>query len=509
MLKHDACRVVQTGLKYGNLEQRKMIAKELKGHYVELASSRFAKHAIGKILVHGDREIQELVIPEFYGNVRKMIRHPEAAWILDDVYRGAATPKQKARLLREWYGAEYALFKADSTGEVTSDLSKILKASPEKMALMLKYLFDMINLLIQKKTYAFTMLHDAMLQYYVNVLGTDSATEFQETIKGDEEGELLKNLAFTQSGSRLVCLMLAHGVAKDRKLLLRAFKGIMQSMAYDEHAHKVLLTALDVTDDTVLTVKSVYGELLPKPSDSEEAIISAQQSILDYVLHLHGRTTILYPLAHKVHTILPQRTQKLLTEVDKIRAQTSKKDPQTRRTELAKAIMPQLLAVISNHSQELMRLAFGCQFITEALLSCSEAVVDPHLRISCLEAIVRDVNLPEMKEVVFSSYPARMLKSLVHSGHFDPKVKTYQTISPPLSFADMLFEAIDVIEWATGPNSYVVVALLESDDFTKKAELRKTLKASEKTLVKATKDENGNENKGTKVLLDTLQNPGI
>lgn len=95
VLKHDATRVVQTALKYGNLEQRKMIARELKGEFKQLAESRFAKFTIAKVLVHGDDEIRDTVVPEFFGHVRRLIKHPEAAWILDDIYRGPATEKQK------------------------------------------------------------------------------------------------------------------------------------------------------------------------------------------------------------------------------------------------------------------------------------------------------------------------------------------------------------------------------------------------------------------------------
>lgn len=53
VFKHDAVRVVQTAVKYGNLEQRKMIAKELKGDFKSLAESKYAKFLIGKLLVHG------------------------------------------------------------------------------------------------------------------------------------------------------------------------------------------------------------------------------------------------------------------------------------------------------------------------------------------------------------------------------------------------------------------------------------------------------------------------
>ena len=53
VFKHDSVRVIQCALKYANLEQRKMITRELKGEYRGLAESRYAKFLIGKMLVEG------------------------------------------------------------------------------------------------------------------------------------------------------------------------------------------------------------------------------------------------------------------------------------------------------------------------------------------------------------------------------------------------------------------------------------------------------------------------
>jgi pumilio homology domain family member 6 len=499
-LKHDASRVIQTGLKYGNLEQRKMIAREIKGHYCELAQSKFAKHLIGKILVHGDSETRDLVIPEFFGNVRKLMKHPEAAWILDDVYRGAATTQQKAVLLREWYGAEYAIFKSGSE-KVSSNLSQILKESPEKRTPIMRYLFDFINQLIQKKTTGFTILHDAMLEYYINVVGTELAVEFLEVVKGDEEGDLLKNLAFTASGSRLVCLLLAHGNAKDRKLLLRAYKGVIQTMAFDAHAHKVLLVALNVVDDTVLTTKTIYSELLPKPSDSEEAIKNAHSTIIDYALDLHARAAVLYPFVHKQQSILPPGTDNILSEVNNIRKETSKKDPEVRRKELAKAIASQLLAVISTHALDLLRQSFGCQFITETILGSTDGIVDDEVRLSALDAIINVVQDNDVQDVISSPPVGRLLKTLVLSGWFNPKLKIVE-VSTPLGFADKLFEVIDIPSWATGNNSFVIVGLTETTDFKKRERLMQILKDNKKPLKKAANQEK--PNKGAQVLLGKL-----
>ncbi|KAL8700581.1 MAG: hypothetical protein Q9224_000897, partial [Gallowayella concinna] len=192
---------------------------ELKGEYRNLAGSRYAKFLLGKLLVHGDKEIRDTIVPEFYGHVRRLIRHPEASWILDDIYRGVATTEQKHILLREWFGAEFAIFKSEGKSDKnTSILGVVLAENPEKRKPVMHALHELINMLVQKKTTGFTMLHDAMRQYMLNIKrGTEEMTEFLELLKSDEEGDLLKNLAFTQSGAAVVSTALAHGNAKDRK----------------------------------------------------------------------------------------------------------------------------------------------------------------------------------------------------------------------------------------------------------------------------------------------------
>lgn len=43
VFKHDASRIIQSIVKYGDSKQRNDIASELKGHYKELAQSKYSK----------------------------------------------------------------------------------------------------------------------------------------------------------------------------------------------------------------------------------------------------------------------------------------------------------------------------------------------------------------------------------------------------------------------------------------------------------------------------------
>ncbi|KAI4124933.1 MAG: hypothetical protein LQ338_004557 [Usnochroma carphineum] len=515
VFKHDSVRVIQTAIKYANLDQSRMIAKELKGEYRTLAESRYAKFLLGKLLVHGDGEIRDLIIPEFYGHVRRLIKHPEASWILDDIYRGVATPSQKAILLREWYGAEFAIFKTEGEGSVSEELRLILQDHPEKRKPVMHALHDLINQLVQKKMTGFTMLHDAMLQYFLNVpTGSEEMTDFIELLKGDEEGDLLKNLAFTRSGAHLVCLTLAHGNAKDRKQVLRVYKGTVEALAYDAYGHQVILTAYDVIDDTVLTSKSIFPELIGKSADLDENLTHA---LLNAVTHLNARIPILYPFTAKSKAILRSEDIALLNEVERIRTTTSKKDPTTRRKELLAHLSPPLLSLIATNAQTLVQSSFGCQFITEVILS---AVGDREPALKAIIALVRS-DAREVKEALDSPFAGRMLKTLVQGGRYNPKTQSVELAEPALNFHDPLFASLEaqaqILDWATGGNSFVILGLLEADGFDHKESLEEILKkgrnqledaAAPKPAKKAEAGKKGDRtaagNRGAQLLLEKL-----
>ncbi|KXJ88256.1 armadillo-type protein [Microdochium bolleyi] len=501
-LKHDAVRVVQTAIKYSTVERRRMIATELKGTYATLAESKYAKFLIGKLMVDGDKEVRGLIVPEFYGKVRKLINHPEASWILDDIYRGAATPEQKAILLREWYGPEFSIFRTSPNQESPpAELAKILEEQPSKRVIIMKYLREMTNQLVQKKLTGFTMLHDAMLQYFLNAKpGTEELKEYIEMIKEDEN-DLLKNMAFTKSGAKLVCLLLAHGGAKDRKQILKTYKDTFQLMASDPNGHMIILTAYDVIDDTVLTSKSIIPEILGKSEDNQvsNVVICANDPNARLTVRylLEGPSKALFQASHASDL-------QLLEEIWEIRKTTSKKDADVRRKELVAALSPPLLAAIAAAPSDLLSTSFGCQLVAEALLStvgdkkealdavAAAAAGNPDESDEPMEGA--EDTAPEFAPQVHISkapHGGRMFKTLIAGGHFDKATKQIIPVDPPLHFADILYPVIkdNIISWATGPSSFVVVSLLEADDFSSKDELRKLLKKEKKALQKAATEE--------------------
>ncbi|SPN96788.1 related to PUF6 Member of the PUF protein family [Cephalotrichum gorgonifer] len=489
VLKHDAVRAVQTAVKYATPEQRKLIAKELQGAYSQLAESRYAKFLIGKLMVATDDEIRDIIISEFYGRVRRLINHPEASWIVDDIYRSAATKQQKAMLLREWYGAEFALLEKTKAQDATADLAQILEAEPAKRGPIMKSLWDMINSLVQKKMTGFTMLHDAMFQYFKNVTRDSSEyNEFYELVKADETGDLLKNMAFTRRGSHLAALLLANGTAKDRKQILKTYKDTFAMMAGDQYAHIVILTACDVIDDTKMTAKAIFPELLGETAEQ------AGDALLESASNPNARATILYLLEGPSKALFSGQLSEdleILKEIHEIRKTTSKKEAAIRTQELVAAMSPQLLAGVVQAAPGLVADSFGCQIMTEIMFS---AVGD---KAAALEAIAANAAgdpsvvvepVPEGEEVVgvdpvlphISQTPhgGKLLKSLTAGGKFDRLLGKVKPVEPALGFADVLYPVIEehLVAWATGPSSFIVVNMLDSETFEGRKKAEATLK---------------------------------
>ncbi|KIX08132.1 uncharacterized protein Z518_02788 [Rhinocladiella mackenziei CBS 650.93] len=481
VFKHDSVRVIQCALKYATPAQRRQITQELKGSYRELAESRYAKFLIAK-MVMGDDESRDAVVEEFYGHVKRLIRHPEASWIVDDIYRAIATKQQKAIMLREWYGPEFVVFghKHGGTSEkVTAELSEILARNPEKRSPIMQHLREMTNQLVQKKTTGFTILHDALLQYFLNCKpDSPEVTEFLSMLRDDEEGDCYKNLAFTKSGSRLVCLALAHGNSKDRRGILRFFKTHIKLLASDVYGHSVLLTAYEVIDDTVMTSKAIFSELLSKDLDKE----GREQELMAQTGHLTARIPLLYLMSTEPPKWLTtDESTAIIKEIREIRTKTSKKDPETRRTELLKAISQPLLDLIASKAKFLAQSSFGCQFMTETLLG---AIGEREPALAAIAHLATES--PEIEEaetqnshILASRGFGRLLKALVQGGRFVRSTNSIERVEPPLKFHDLLYMQIQgqgdgdeaIVAWANGPNSFVVVAMLEAEDFSHRDDL--------------------------------------
>lgn len=477
VLKHDASRVVQTMFKYSDKEKRLAITKALKGTYVELARSSYGKYLLVKVLHYGSKEIREEVLNELYGNFRKLMRHREGAYVIEDAYRDYATAAQKRQIVREFYGSEFALFKDHAKDKSLAD---IIAEHPEKRPFLMKNLKETISAAVQKGSIGFTIIHAAMLEYVKNLDPTTSEKdEFIDIIT-----EQFAEMVHTNEGSQVAARVLAMASPKERKQLIRSLKDFADKLAEDEYGHFVLITLFNTVDDTVLVHKAFTAKL--------------QEHMPELLAAKSGRRAFLYLLLGFSPRYFTKSVLDSVAELDTIKEATSKKDDVARREELKVKFSKFMLDALAAYPTPILRESFGTQSVTEVLLYADGD------KTAALEAIANAFagSVDNEEHLIRLPYSSRTLRTLIQEGHWDSKTKAVDVIPEPTGFKDLLYKAIkpNVAKWATGDGSFVIVSLLENLD--DKSELVAALK--EKSVAKEIKKAAEGGNKGSKLILEQL-----
>lgn len=330
IMKHDASRMVQTCVKYGNSEQRLQIANELVGSYVEMSKSRYGKHIVKRLLQYCP-SVRKTIVAEFRGHVGKLIRHADASAVLEEIYGEYANGKEKSALLMEFYGPEFVLFSNEKLNANISNnpgingnnssLSEILESkAPEGKAKILKYLREAIDGLINKGSLQHTLIHRLMLEYVLNEGDASKIQDFISTVE-----DKLVEILHTFEGSRVVSRCLALATAKQRKSIIKSFKPFIEKIAREEYGHQVLLVAFAVVDDTVLMRSVIIAEIIKK--------------LPELLADKHSSRLVLYLLATQsdsVSSVLNSQSAQQIKESISVAtlAGTSKKDPALRSKEL-------------------------------------------------------------------------------------------------------------------------------------------------------------------------------
>ncbi|GAO51151.1 puf family RNA-binding protein [Saitoella complicata NRRL Y-17804] len=464
IFKHDASRFIQTCLKYGSQEQRQAFAAALKGRYVEMSKSSYGKYTVIKCLHYGSAATRAGIFSEFYGNVRKLIRHKEAAYVLEDAFRDYGNTAQKNALLEEFYGQEFAVFKSEKNDAKT--LAEILKANPEKKDLILRNLAESIVGSLKKGSIGFTIIHRA-LHDYMNNCNDAQFADMLDNIK-----ENIAEVVHTKDGSDLAMLCFAKGTPKDRKVLVRALKPYAHKLAMDEYGCLVFCAIFETVDDTVLVNKSLLSELKPH--------------LQEMMMHKYGRRVLLYILCGCDPRYFFKESTKMLDAVKEIRQTTSKKDPEVRRQELLSFISEPLLELIASKPTKLVEESLSSQVVTETLLFANG---DKGAALDAILNIARESPVVDVMHPVNFNYASRVYKTLVSGGHWDPKENKIHKVEPRLEFESMMLPVVEkhLADWASSNGSYVVIALLETLEGEERERLVRKLRSHKAAIQAASK----------------------
>ena len=454
VLKHDASRVVQTLVKYSAKDRREQIVNALRGKFYLLATSAYGKYLLVKLLHYGTKNSRQAILDELHGNLRKLMRHREGAYVVEDLYVLYATNEQKQQMIREFWGAEYAAFKNSHKGLT---IEEVCESSVEKRTIIARNLVGTITASVEKGSTGFQILHAAMREL-VHIANEKEISEMIELLH-----EQFAELVHTPEGSEVACNLISRANAKERKIIIRALRDHAEALIKNEHGNEVFITLLLCVDDTVLVYKS-FGP-------------SVKEHLKEFIVHKYGRRPFLYILVGLDGKYFNPHVIKNFDRYVEMSKATSKKDSLQRRLELLEKFAPLFLQTVLHHHSEILSENLGSQFIAELLVNDElydqlkekdrtvfEEVVD---RI----AVTFKGDITEADHPIHKSFSTRLLKSLIQGGKWNNKEKKFEALHKVpilgVSFAEKFYENIidssNLLDWIENPDSsFTIVALFES-----------------------------------------------
>ncbi|XP_049850690.1 pumilio homolog 3 [Schistocerca gregaria] len=358
--KGTISRVFQSLLKYGSPAHRERLFQALKENVVEMAKNRYAHKLLMRMLKRGSQEQKNFLIGQFYGQVTLLMRHPNAAAVIEYIYESIATPKQRADLVIEFYGGEFVHFK----GESKLTLEGILRDHPEKKPTILAHIRQSIMPIINKTDTSAILNHSILHLPLLKLFELDTPANNAVLIGAMKDAVI--RLVHSKDGARVACHCIAYGTAKDRKAIIKSMRGYVMRIAKEEFGHLVLLRIFNAVDDTTLVSKYIISELKP--------------GLLELAQDRFGRLSLLYLLSPLNRRYFSEFTLSLLQPVyiplqkptdqpsDAVdRVATSLKDPAIRQIQLLNAILPQFVQMVKRQALRLITHTYARDILVETI----------------------------------------------------------------------------------------------------------------------------------------------
>lgn len=512
VMKHDSSRVVQTLVKYASAERRDAIIKDLKGNYYKLATSSYGKFLLVKLLHYGSKESRELIINELHGKLRKLMRHKEGAYVAEDLYVLYSTAAQKQQILREFWGAEYAVFKDSGKGKT---INEVVDESAEKRQLIMSNLVGTITASVNKGSTGFQILH-AVMREYISVLAADvekNESQIREFI--ELLAQQFAELVHTQEGSEVASTLIALATAKERKVIVKSLNAHGKELIKNEYGNSVLITLFMTVDDTVLVHKNFSAELF------------TPELVPELIQGKFSRRPLLYLLKGLDPKFFPPNVREQFAKYETLAySKTTKKPQQQRREELQSRALPLLYKSMLESTKPdsttsfttLISVNLAAQFITELILTKTEVEeVNNELRPQLVDAIFNltfNTDILEDHHLLNKTpFFSRSLKALIQGGDFkwdneakkivaaeDSHIPSVGTDFAQRS-ADALLAEKTIKDWTVGQGAFVILAVYEVLallDKSKAKNITKALKSIKKDLIKE------KDNKGAQLLVKLL-----
>ncbi|KAL6929443.1 hypothetical protein ACO0SA_000845 [Hanseniaspora valbyensis] len=501
VLKHDASRVVQSLIKYSDVKKRDTVVKALKGKYTDLAKSSYGKYLLVKLLHYGSKDSRQLIIDELHGNLRKLMRHREGAYVVEDLFVLYANQKQRNQMLQEFWGSEYAAFAVENKDLTIED---VCKDNVDKRRNIQRNLSQTITAAVEKGSTGFQLLHAVMKEYTKIInLENEEFVDFVELVS-----EPFAELIHTPEGAYVANFIVSHSNAKQRKNILKHLKDHLLNLIKNEYGNMVFTNLLMTVDDTVL-----MGKLI-------STVVS--ENLHHFITEKYARRPFLYLVTNYDNgSYFNPLLVKQFEQNIEWSKNTSKKPFLNRKNELLKKLIPCMLNNYLEHIKTALNSNLGSQFISELIINDEIFEMLDEKTLPIYEACINktldfykgDVANDDLHPLNAFPFSQRFVKSIIQNGKWDRKEKKLIPLTKTdkflgLNFAQKLYSEVitkkNLVDWCNNKNSsFVIVSLYEI--FEKKDSENEFFTDLKKVKKSLNKVEDDGDNKGLKLLLSFMK----
>lgn len=366
-LRHDASRIVQTILQFGDQSQKDIMLGELAAKAYEISKTPYGHFTILKAITYCTRPTdQKTIASAFRGHFVALGTNVIGSRTVESImqlYPPALTRPLKA----EFYGQKFCIL----LPEPPKSLRALIEALPAKESSIMDHMRDLVQKLVNKSLLEFTYVHNLLWEYAREA--ASSAGRMEDLVA--QLAESAPKLLSTKPGARVMCLVISHASAKDRKRILKTLKGhVLESLCH-ESAYLGIMRLVDVTDDTVNVQKSLFDELrnvVPeiKYTATGEVLGTPEPPLLAIAKHRTGHKLLLRLLSPSKRHLEPDDEDLFTAE-----NANSKKAPELRRKEHLTFLKAPLVAICAKYAEELARSRAGSRVLEEVIFVLHPRVV--------------------------------------------------------------------------------------------------------------------------------------
>jgi len=214
---------------------------------------------------------------------------------------------------------------------------------------------DLLMKMIKKGLLTFTYVHHLLYEYITYIQQKQLLSRIQDMIPSLIENSL--KLLSTKYGSKIMCCIITHASAKDRKQMTKLLKTHMLESLCHHAAFLSIMRLIDVTDDTVNIQKTLLQEIsvLSSPNQyTADGILIPNQypPLVKIITDRFGHKLILRLLNPNKRHLEPDEEEYLDLSVI---VPTSKKTFEMRRKENLAYLKPTLLTLMIQNIELIMR----------------------------------------------------------------------------------------------------------------------------------------------------------